>query len=178
MNLYKETIKIFQDYVTASEREKELRRLFRTSGEASGTPLHSLVAGILKAKLPERETETKLRALVGTVIEDITPTPNPNSGVEAAINMILAKLGLEPREVDQEAAERARIAKLYPSMIGPEPPAYDPLEGYSPGEREIVEDFYGSGETRSFGFQDRTAPEPQDEELETVAQGLYPNMRS
>jgi hypothetical protein len=178
MNLYKETIRIFQNQVTAPTREKELRRLFRTSGEAPGTPLHSLVAGILRAKLSEAETEARLKTLVGTPIEEITPTPKPNSEVEATVNMVIAKLGLTPREVDDEAAEKARLAKMYPSMIGPEPPAYDPLEGYSPGEREIVQDFYGSGETRSFGFQDGPAPEPQDEELETLAQGLYPNMRS
>jgi hypothetical protein len=177
MNFYKETIRIFHDHVTAPTREKELRRLFMVSGEAPGTPIHSLVAGIFKAKLPESETETKLRALVGTTIEDITPIPTPNSEVEVAVNMILAKLGLEPREVDPEAAEKARLARMYPSMLGPEPPAYDPLEGYSTGEREIVENFYGSGETKTFGFQDGTAHKPQDKELETLAQGLYPTMQ-
>jgi hypothetical protein len=176
MNLYAETIKIFQDHATATTREKELRRLFRTSGEASGTPLHSLVAGILRAKLPESETETKLRALVGTTIEDITPTPNPNSEVEAAVNMILSKLGLTPREVNDEAAEKARLARMYPSMIGSETPTFDLLEGYTRGEREIV-DFYGSGETKSFGHLDGYTPESQDEELEEMARGFYPKMK-
>jgi hypothetical protein len=176
MNLYSETIKIFHDFVTAPTRETVLRLLFRTSGEAPGTPLHSLVAGILRAKLPEHETETRLRTLVGIAVENITPTPKPTSEVEVAVSLVLSKLGLAPRDVDPEAAERARLAKLYPSMIGPEPPAYDPLEGYSMGEREIVQDFYGSGKTKSFGFQDGPAPESQDEELEEMARGLYPTM--
>jgi hypothetical protein len=177
MNFYKETIKIFQDHVTASSRERQLRRLFRASGETPGTPLHSLVAGILRAKDSESETEARLRTLIGTPIEDITPTPTPTSEVETTVNLVIAKLGLAPCEVDDEAAEKARLARMYPSMIGPEPPAYDPLEGCSSGEREICENFYGSGETKNFGFQDSPAPEPQDKELEEMARGLYPKMK-
>jgi hypothetical protein len=176
MNLYKETIKIFQDHVTAPTREKELRKLFRTSGEAPGTPLHARVAEIFRAMLSQSETETKLRALVGTAIENVTPTPNPTNEVEAAVNLVLSRLGLAPREVDPEAAEKARLARMYPTMIGPEPPAYDPFEGCSAGEREIVECFYDSGGKRDFGFQDGPAPESQDEELEEMARGLYPTM--
>jgi hypothetical protein len=176
MNLYKETISIFQGHVTAPTREKELRRLFRTSGEVYGTPLHSVVAGILKVKLPEDETENRLKTLVGIDIQTFTPKPEVSSEAKALADEIRAELGLKPKTFP-EAAEKARLARMYPSMIGPEPPAYDSLEGYSPGEREII-DFYRSGETKTFGFQDGPAPKPQDEELETMAQDLYPNMRS
>jgi hypothetical protein len=57
MNFYEETLKIFQDHVTAPARERELRRLFMLVGEESSisqAPLHSSVCEILKAKPPEQ----------------------------------------------------------------------------------------------------------------------------
>jgi hypothetical protein len=179
MHLYEETLKIFQDHVTAPTREKALRRLFRVVGEESSisqAPLHTYVCGILKAKLSEHETEKRLRALIGMDIQAITPKPEISSEAKVLADEIRAELGLTPR-VDPEAAERAMLAKAYPSLLGPEPLEYDPLEGCSPGEREIVENFYGSGKTMSFVYQDHPAPEPIDPELEEMALGLYPTMK-
>jgi hypothetical protein len=177
MNFYEETLRIFQDHVTAPTRERELRRLFRVVGEESSisqAPLHASVCGILKAKLPEHETESKLKALIGIDIQVIKPEISSEAKVLA--DEIRAGLGLKPK-VDPEAAERAMLAKAYPSLLGPEPPEYDPLEGLNAGQREICEKFYGSGETLSFGYQDGPAPEPTDPEAEAEALQLYPSMK-
>jgi hypothetical protein len=177
MNFLEETLKIFQNHVTSPTREKELRRLFRVVGEESSisqAPLHISVCEILKAKLPEHETESKLKALIGMTIE--ASPKDENQGLKALAAALREELGMAPSQVDHEAEEKAMLAKAYPSLVGPESPEYDPLEGLSLGEREICENFYGSGGTRSFGFQDGYSPESPDPEAEAEALRLYPSI--
>jgi hypothetical protein len=111
MNFREEVLKIFGDHYTAATRELHLRRLFRVTGEALGTPVHETVCGLFKAKLPEDAMEGKLRALVGTQIK-----PEVSSEAKALADEIRNELGLT--KVDPEEATKAMLAKAYPTMIG------------------------------------------------------------
>jgi hypothetical protein len=170
MNFREEALKIFENHCTAPTRESHLRHLFRVIGDGPGTPVHETVCGLFKKNLPEEVMESRLKSLVGTQIK-----PEVSREVKALADEIRAELGLT--KVDPEEAEKAVLAMAYPSLVGPEPEPYDPLEGLNTGQREICESFYGSGETLSFGHVDGYVPEPVDKELEEQALGFYPKMK-